>query len=161
MRLPDFPNPVNEVAARVVAAGVVVLSVGYVATRWLPLLVVLAYGFVARVLNGPRFSPLGRLAVQVVAPRLGPAKLVPGPPKRFAQLIGATLSVSALVVHLAGSTGAAAILVAMIVVAATLESVFAVCLGCTLFAALMRAGVIPAEVCESCNDIWSRGQVAR
>ena len=57
-----------------------------------------------------------------------------------------------------GSTTAAAVLVAMVLVAATLESVFAYCVGCKLFALLMRAGVIPDEVCEECNDIWGRGR---
>ena len=42
----------------------------------------------------------------------------------------------------------------MIVVAAILESVFAICLGCKAFAVLMRLGIIPDEVCERCNDIW-------
>ena len=27
------------------------------------------------------------------------------------------------------------------------------CLGCKVFAALMRVGVIPASVCEACNDL--------
>ncbi len=48
-------------------------------------------------------------------------------------------------------------LLGFIVVAATLESVFGFCLGCTIFAALMRVGVIPQEVCERCDDIWGRG----
>jgi len=52
-----------------------------------------------------------------------------------------------------GVTWAAYILVGMIMVAATLESVFAVCLGCTIFAWLMRAGVIPQSVCERCNNL--------
>ena len=54
-----------------------------------------------------------------------------------------------------GLETAADVLLALVLVAATLESVFALCLGCKIFAMLMRAGVIPADVCESCNDIWS------
>ncbi len=46
--------------------------------------------------------------------------------------------------------------VALILVAATLESVFAYCLGCKVFAVLMRAGIIPESVCAECTDIWSR-----
>ena len=42
------------------------------------------------------------------------------------------------------------------VVAATLESVFAYCLGCKIFAGLMRVGLIPEAACDECNDIWSR-----
>ncbi|HEX8580761.1 MAG TPA: DUF4395 domain-containing protein [Acidimicrobiales bacterium] len=149
-----FPNPVNEVAARVVAAGVVVQCAAFLATRQGWLLVPLSYGFLARVAAGPRFSPLGLLATRVVAPRLPtPPRLVPGPPKRFAQGIGATLSTAALLLHAAGSTTAAAVLVAGIAVAASLESALAYCIGCQLFALLMRVGVIPASVCEACADI--------
>jgi hypothetical protein len=66
------------------------------------------------------------------------------------------LSVGALVAWLAGATGLALALVAMILVAATLEAVFALCLGCKVFALLMRAGIIPPEVCVACNDLPTR-----
>src|SRR4051812_44265693 len=94
----SFPNPVNEVSARLVAAGVVMMAVLTIAfdLRWMT--VVLAYGFVARVLAGPRFSPLGQLVTRVITPRVPWApKLVPGPPKRFAQGMGAVFTVSAAV----------------------------------------------------------------
>ncbi len=154
----SFPNPVNEVSARLVAAGVVLIGVATIVFDQPWILVPLAYGFVARVLTGPTLSPLGQLVTGVLTPRLPFApKYVPGPPKRFAQGIGATLSVAALILHFAfGATGAAYVLVAMTVVAATLESVFAFCLGCKIFAVLMRVGVIPESVCEECNDIWRR-----
>lgn len=153
-----FPNPVNEVSARLVAAGVVVMGVGTIAfdQRWI--LVPLAYGFVARVLTGPTLSPLGQLVTRVLTPRLPfPPKYVPGPPKRFAQGIGATLTVAALIAAFAFSnTTVADVLVAMVVVAATLESVFAFCLGCVMFAELMRIGIVPRSVCEECADLWNR-----
>jgi hypothetical protein len=150
-----FPNPVNEVAARLVATVVAVTAWVIVGTGWQWLIVPLAYGFWARVLTGPRLSPLGRLAV-AVAPRLAEVKAVPGPPKRFAQGIGATLASAALLAWLLGAPGAATVLVALIAVAATLESVFAFCLGCQVFAALMRVGIIPTSVCEACNDLRLR-----
>jgi hypothetical protein len=154
LRLPAFPNPVNEVAARTVAAGVVLMAVGVLAgQRWL--LVPLAYGFVARVLAGPRVSPLALVATRLVAPRL-PARPVPGPPKRFAQAIGAAFTVGALALQLAGLGTAATVLVAFILLAATLESVFALCVGCRVFAVLMRAGIIPERVCAECADISRR-----
>lgn len=152
-----FPNPVNEVAARLVAAGAVIQAVAYLVTGWPALLITLAVGFVLRVLAGPRLSPLALLVTRVVVPRLAvPPRLVPGPPKRFAQGIGATLSLGAVVSWLAGASGLAFALVAMIAVAATLESVLAFCLGCRIFALLMRAGVIPAEVCVACGDLSAR-----
>ncbi len=158
MSVIGFPNPVDEVSARLVAGGVVVLSAAYVVTGWLPLLVVLAYGFVARVLTGPTLSPWGRIVTQVVRPRLPiEARPTPGPPKRFAQGIGATLSVIALVVALvAGGDVAARIVVGAITLAATLESVLGFCLGCRIFALLMRIGLIPESVCRECADISGR-----
>lgn len=152
-----FPNPVNEKAARVVAGVVLASAVLILATGWLWLLVPLAYGFWARVLTGPKLSPLGWLAQRKVAPRLGEPKHVPGPPKRFAQGMGAAITTTAAVLGLAaGATGAASVLVAALGVAAGLESIFALCLGCQIFALLMRAGVVPEHVCEECADIWSR-----
>jgi hypothetical protein len=135
------------------------MAVVALATRNPVVLAVLAYGFVARVLTGPKLSPLGRFVTQVVRPRLPVApKLVAGPPKRFAQGVGAAFTVSALVLTLLGAGTAAAALLAILVVFATLESVFAFCMGCTVFGWLMRAGVIPEEICLDCADISRRAR---
>ena len=154
-RLFSFPDPVNEVSARLVAAGVVLLAVALLVTGWHWIVLVLAYGFLARVLTGPTLSPLGQLVTRVITPRVPvEPKYVPGPPKRFAQGIGATLTVAAAIfTYGVDDFGVAQVLVAMVLIAATLESVFAYCLGCKLFALLMRIGVIPDSVCERCNDI--------
>jgi Domain of unknown function (DUF4395) len=158
----SFPNPVNEKAARVVAGVVAVVAVAILATGWYWLLVPLAYGFVARALTGPTLSPLGRLAMRGVAPRLGEPKHVPGPPKRFAQAIGAVVTTTAAILALAfGATAGADALLGLMVVFATLESVFAFCAGCVAFAFLMRLGVVPQETCEACADIWARDPQAR
>ena len=151
-----FPDPVNEVSARLVAAGVATMAVTAVALdlRWLT--VPLAYGFVARVLTGPTASPLGQLVTRVVTPRLPVApRLVPGPPKRFAQGIGVVFSGTALLLTAAGAWGPAQVVLLLLTAAAVLEAAFGFCLGCTVFAALMRLGVIPQEVCERCNDLSS------
>ena len=153
----SFPNPVNEKAARVVAGVVAITGVVILLTGWHWLLVGLAYGFWARVLTGPTLSPLGRLAMRVVAPRLGAPKYVAGPPKRFAQGIGAALASVAAVLALGlGLDTAANVLTGLLVVAATLESVFALCVGCRIFAVLMSAGLIPEKTCERCADIWAQ-----
>src|SRR5690348_5824091 len=99
MTLIGFPNPVNEKAARTVASGVLLLSIvtlllSLADDRWLWIVAALAAGFLARVLTGPTLSPLGQLATRVVAPRLGEPVLVAGPPKRFAQAIGAVVTTS-------------------------------------------------------------------
>jgi len=151
----SFPNPVNEVSARLVAGGVVLLSLITIVFDQPWLTAVIAYGFLARVLTGPKLSPLGQLVTRVVTPRLPlAARPVPGPPKRFAQGIGATFSVTAAVLALGfGLTTAAYVVLGLLIVAAMLESVFGLCIGCRAFAVLMRAGVIPEEVCERCNNI--------
>ncbi|MHA3703335.1 DUF4395 domain-containing protein [Jatrophihabitans sp. YIM 134969] len=153
----SFPNPVNEKAARTVAAGVVVMAVATLATQQLWFTAVLAAGFLARVLTGPTLSPLGQLATRVVAPRLGAPKPVPGPPKRFAQGMGFVMTTAAaLVWFTTGSALVTSLLLAALVVAAVLESVFAVCLGCHAFALLMRVGVVPESVCRECADVRGR-----
>ncbi|HVF18807.1 MAG TPA: DUF4395 domain-containing protein [Mycobacteriales bacterium] len=147
-----FPDPVNEVSARLVAAGVVVLASVTIAADLPWLTLPLAYGFVARMLTGPTLSPLGQLVTRVITPRLPfPAKLVPGPPKRFAQAIGVVFSVTAAVLALGvGETEAAYAVLGALVVAASLEAALGLCLGCKVFALLMRVGVIPRTVCERC-----------
>ncbi|HEY2794034.1 MAG TPA: DUF4395 domain-containing protein [Micromonosporaceae bacterium] len=154
----SFPNPVNEVSARLVAAGVVILAAVTIIFDAPWLTVVIAYGFIARVLSGPTLSPLGQFVTRVATPLLPfQPKLVPGPPKRFAQAVGVVFSVTAAVLAVGfGQHLAAYIVLGLLIVAATLESVFGLCLGCKAFALLMRAGLIPAEVCEECNNIWSR-----
>ncbi len=153
----SFPNPVNEKAARVVAGAVLACVLTILLIRWYWLLVPLAYGFWARVLTGPKLSPLGWAAQNVIAPRLGPRKPVPGAPKRFAQGIGALLStVTAVLALAAGWHTAADVVLVLFAVAAGLESIVGYCLGCRLFALLMRAGVVPKTGCAECADISGR-----
>lgn len=155
-----FPRTINDKAARVVAG--VVAAIGLIAllvpAHWL--VIPLAYGFWARVLTGPRLSPLAALASRVIAPRLGPPKTVSGPPKRFAQAFGATITTAAVLALALGADGVVTALLVLLVAAATLESVFAFCVGCQVFGLLMRTGVIPAEICAECTDIWARRPAA-
>jgi hypothetical protein len=155
LSLISFPNPVNEVTARVTAGGVVMMGALAIALqlRWLS--IVMAVGFLLRVMAGPRLSPLALLSRRVIVPRLPWApRLVAGPPKRFAQAIGLVFSsTAALLFYVFALGGAAYAVLGALVVAAVLESAFGICLGCRGFALLMRVGVIPPEVCESCNDV--------
>jgi len=148
-----FPNSVNEKAARVVAFVVMLAACLVLVTSWYWLLVPLAYGFIARVLTGPTLSPLALLASRVAAPRLGPEKPVAGPPKRFAQAIGATMTIVAAIAVLGFDARTIAdALLAALNLAAGLESIFAYCLGCRIFAVLVRVGVVPERVCVECAD---------
>jgi Domain of unknown function (DUF4395) len=153
----SFPNPVNEKAARFVAGVVLIGVIVTLLTGVYWLLIPIAYGFWARVLTGPTLSPLGWAAQNVIAPRLGERKPVAGPPKRFAQGMGAAMSTLALVLGLIlGLHTAADVVLILFLPAAGLESIVGYCVGCKIFGLLMRAGVIPQEVCAECADISLR-----
>jgi hypothetical protein len=72
--------------------------------------------------------------------------------------VGATFTVSialfALVWH---DDTIAGVLLGAMILAAGLESIFAFCVGCRLFALLMRVGLIPESVCLECSDVKLRG----
>ena len=152
-----FPNPANETSARLVAGGVVLISAAFLITNSTVILLALTYGFAARVVAGPAFSPLALIVTRIITPKLNfNHKFVPGPPKRFAQTIGLTFAATALILSLLDYSLAAKLVIAALIFAATLESVFAICLGCIMFSFLMKRCVIPQSVCESCNDISLR-----
>jgi hypothetical protein len=152
-----FPNPVNETSARLVAAGAVAQSVLFLALREWWVLVPLTYGFVARVSTGPTLSPWGTVVTRYITPRIRRQhRFVPGPPKRFAQGIGAVFTVGASGAWAAGAPTVSYVLIAGLAVAASLEAFAGFCLGCVIFARLMRWGVIPSTICEECNDISKR-----
>jgi hypothetical protein len=151
-----FPNPVNEYAARVTAGLVVLLAVVTFASGSGWGLLAIAAGFWLRVLFGPRVSPLALLSVKVITPRLRRVKRVPGPPKRFAQGMGAAVSTTALVLFAAGAVPAAWAVLGVLIVAASLEAFAGFCLGCVVFGFLQRRGLIPEDVCEACNNISLR-----
>lgn len=152
-----FPVEVNERAARVVAAGVVLLAAAVVLTQSVVLLAILALGFAARVAAGPRYSLLGRLAAQVIAPMWGEPKVVPGAPKRFAQSVGLAFSGAALVaVAVFDSWSVATGILGVLIVFATLEATLGFCAGCFVFARLMAWGLVPQAICVECADITAR-----
>lgn len=153
-KLFSFPNPVNEHSARMVAGGVLIMSLSYVFTGYFVILVVLTYGFWARVLTGPTLSPLGQFVTRVLAPLLAKKvkpQFCPGPPKRFAQGIGAFMTTTAVIAVVFGdSVLASRFIVGAIVVASSLESILGFCIGCWIFSKLMSWGIIPESVCEKC-----------
>jgi Domain of unknown function (DUF4395) len=154
----SFPNPVNETSARLVAGSVAVLAVLTVAFHQGWLLPVLAYGFVARALAGPKLSPLALVATRVVTPRLPVAhRYSPGPAKRFAQAIGAVFTLTATLLWFgAGVHGAALVLVGVLAVFASLEAALGLCVGCRAFYLGMRLGLVPPHVCEDCARVLAR-----
>ena len=152
----SFPDPVNDYAARFVAAMVVILTLSFLVTANIWVLIFILYGFLARVLTGPTLSPIGLIATKILVPLFGnPEKLVPGPPKRFAQAIGLVFSAAALIALLFSEISATRFLMGILGFFASLEAFVGFCTGCYVFGWLIRFRLIPESVCESCKIDYS------
>ncbi len=144
-----LPNMVNERAARLVAGAVAFTLAAAWLTRTAWVVPLLGVDFVVRFVWGPRFSPLARLAA-AAAPRLWDVRPVAGPPKRFAQGIGAACLLLSSALFWAGWSGAAWTLSGLVVLFASLESAIGFCMGCWIYGRLpRRRGVSPA--CLDCD----------
>ena len=152
----SFPDPVNDYAARFVAAMVVILTLSFLVTANIWVLIFILYGFLARVLTGPTLSPIGLIATKILVPLFGnPEKLVPGPPKRFAQAIGLVFSAAALISFLFFEINATRYLIGILGFFASLEAFIGFCTGCYVFGWLIRFRLIPESVCESSKIDYS------
>lgn len=156
--LPKFPNPVDETITRVTAGEVVLLNVVALVTGQFWLLPLVGADYLVRVLVGPRFSPLALLARQIARLLSLRPHLAAGPPKRFAATIGATLMIIASILALTGPQVGVYLVGGIMVLFPALESFFGLCVGCKIFALLMKLNLIPAAVCAECADITARLQ---
>lgn len=94
----------------------------------------------------PRTAPWGALFRAVIRPRLAPPADLEDPrPPRFAQGVGLFVTVIGLVLHLVGVPWALPIAAAAAFIAAFLNAVFGLCLGCQLYLVLQRAGLVGRE----------------
>ena len=106
------------------------------------LLLVIALLFLWGVLS-PCTQPWSVLYRRVIQPRLSPPTDLEDPrPPRFAQGVGLFVTSLGLVLHLAGVPWALSIAAALAFVAAFLNAVFGLCLGCQLYLLLQRAGIV-------------------
>ncbi|TGM38663.1 DUF4395 domain-containing protein [Leptospira levettii] len=154
MKLGFYPDVVNENVTRIVASTVVVLGVIAILFPNLVVLGLLLLGFLLRVSYGPKWEPFAFLTSRYLVPWLG-ISFVPsaGPPKRFAQLIGFSFSLTAIILFVNGLFFSYQIVLATLVFFASLESFLGWCAGCFMFGLLMKVGIIPEEVCERCNNL--------
>ncbi|MDL5352940.1 DUF4395 domain-containing protein [Microbacterium sp. zg-YB36] len=105
-------------------------------------LLVVALLFLWGVLS-PRTAPWGVLYRRFIQARLAPPTDLEDPrPPRFAQGVGLFVSVVGLALHLAGVPWALPIAAAMAFMAAFLNAVFGLCLGCRLYLLLQRIGLV-------------------
>jgi hypothetical protein len=98
------------------------------------LLGVQAAVFAVGAFLGPRRSPYAVLFTRVLRPRLGPpAATEDARPPRFAQLVGLGFAVVGLIGLWAGAHTLGLVATALALVAAFLNAVFGLCLGCELY----------------------------
>jgi hypothetical protein len=104
------------------------------------LLAAQALVFACGAFLGLRKSPYGLLYRWLIRPRLGPpTELEAEAPPRFAQAIGLVMSLIGIAGYAAGARPLGMAAVALGLVAAVLNGVFGVCLGCELYLIIRRA----------------------
>jgi len=87
--------------------------------------------------------PYGSLFRALIRPRLEPPAYLEEPePPTFAQLVGFLVSVAGVALHLLGVPYGLVGAAAVAFIAAFLNSVFGLCLGCEMYALLVRAKII-------------------
>jgi hypothetical protein len=156
-RVSRFPSIVDDVSVRLVAALVLAAGILALAAHQWWLYAVLAVDFVLRAGWGPSASPVARVVQRWVRPRVHLApRPTAGPPKRFAAAVGAVLTAAATLLWLAGAGIPVVVIGVAMVAFPALEALAGVCLGCTVFGWLMRAGLVPDSVCVDCADITRR-----
>ena len=150
----SFPETINEYAARIVAGFIMLMAIAFLSSHNIYILAFMVYGFLARVIAGPTLSPIALLVTKVIIPKIGnPYAECPGPPKRFAQFIGLMFTSVALYLVLNNQASTAHLLIGVLALFATLESIMGFCAGCWFFKLMMKWGWIPQRVCEKCNGI--------
>jgi Domain of unknown function (DUF4395) len=108
------------------------------------LLAAQAVVFAIGALLGLRYSPYGLLYKWLIRPRLGPpGELEAEAPPRFAQAMGLVIAIIGIVGFAVGLRPLGLVAAGLGLVAAVLNGVFGLCLGCEVYLMLRRAR--PAE----------------
>ncbi|HXW43256.1 MAG TPA: DUF4395 domain-containing protein, partial [Streptosporangiaceae bacterium] len=95
--------------------------------------------FAIGTLLGIQYSPYGLIYKWLVRPRLGPPKeLEDAAPPRFAQAVGLVISIVGVAGYAAGITPLGITAAALGLIAAVLNGVFGLCLGCEMYLMIRR-----------------------
>jgi ABC-type nickel/cobalt efflux system permease component RcnA len=98
-----------------------------------------ALAFAAGTFLGLRNSPYGLIYARLIRPKLGPpAELEDEAPPRFAQAVGLVISIVGIIGYAAGVTPLGMTAAALGLVAAILNGVFGICLGCEMYLLIRR-----------------------
>lgn len=142
---PALPRGIDPRGPRVAAAltSVVLVAVLLLWTGPAALALLAAQAVVfawSAAAGGPR-SPYGWAFRTLVRPRLAPPRELEDPrPPRFAQLVGLVITGLGVLLGVVGVAWAVPVAAALALVAALLNAVFGLCLGCELYLLLHRIG---------------------
>jgi len=115
------------------------------------LLAAQALVFAVATVFGMRYAPYGLIYRGLVRPRLGPpSELEPEAPPRFAQGIGLLISLIGIIGYATGVTALGMAAASAGLLAAFLNGVFGLCLGCEMYLLIRRIwpgrhALVPAE----------------
>jgi hypothetical protein len=103
------------------------------------LLAAQALVFAVATVSGMRYAPYGLIYRRLVRPHLGPpAELEPEAPPRFAQGLGLLISLIGVTGYASGITPLGMAAAAAGLLAAFLNGVFGLCLGCEMYLLIRR-----------------------
>ncbi|MEQ1682155.1 MAG: DUF4395 domain-containing protein [Burkholderiaceae bacterium] len=148
-------HEVRAAAGLTLVFGAVAFVFAYFAKQYLPIKLVTALFFVEfllRVTAGLKFSPFGQLAKALTRGR--PRHWVSAKPKRFAWSLGLLMSLAMTAITNAGIRGTLPLTICLICMTLMwLEAVLGLCLGCEIYAVLVRRGWLAKdeafEICSS------------
>jgi hypothetical protein len=169
-----FPSPVNLAESRLHNIVNCVLITGALALDfWLNfpwIYFYIVYGYIARVLAGPRLDLMAFLVLFVFRPLfvkyipLLKDEFVPGPPRRLAQAIGLSFAATATILRftLEGGLGWYCFGVwAGLWIASWFAGFLDICFACLMFAGMMKGGCIPDNICAECRVQYMYHKEAR
>jgi len=156
-----FPHPINDAMNRCKGAIVcilVLLSIILDLTVDVPYIYIyVCFGYFCRVICGPRLN-LETWFIILLSPiikKYAPPEYVPGPPKRFAQLCGFSMSFAVVIIRFVFHAKEVAYWVASaLVTAIALEALYGICLGCIMFKILMLSKLVPERTCYKCRMLF-------
>jgi hypothetical protein len=115
----------------------VFIAVLLTGSAWL--LAAQAVVFAIATIFGMRYAPYGLVFRFLIRPRLGPPReLEPAAPPRFAQGVGLVISVIGVIGYATGVTPLGVVAAALGLIAAFLNGVFGLCLGCEMYLLIRR-----------------------
>ena len=101
--------------------------------------------FAVGALAGLRHAPYGLLYRWLIRPRLGPpGQTEAEAPPRVAQGVGMVIAAAGVVCYAVGATAGGLVFTALALVAAFLNAVFDLCLGCHMYLFIQRQKVRPS-----------------